>query len=1027
MAAFVAWIWDHSGTSSVHAFLDFVSLAITAAGGGGLWPLWKWALRPDDSAGADADSRARAERRRRLAGNIRRQLVDTYGQGEWSDEQYAELKAEFHVDAILPDDVSWWQSLLGRDTLVRRERSLTRAMLGMRPRVVILEGEPGSGKSVALRHLALWLARRASTKGGPGSLLPVYINLKDFRPAAGRVDSESVRAFIYDTLVSQDRGIAGFLDAEFDDTLRAGSWLLLFDSFDEIPAVLGATEADEAVREYAKAIIDFTENRGFRAVIASREFRGPRGFPLPRLRIVRLTSRQQRTLIRRSGLPPDMAAMAVAAITRAGPDLRQLTDNPLFLWLVCQYLRDNDGMFPESSYAVFDSYVRHRLTADETRLREIFGVEAAMVRSYAEQFAFSMASSPDLGLTPAAGQLAESVSTLPTTSPLQAGRVPPVLEALVYLKLGRYETSPGEPDVTRFSFTHRRLQEYFATCAAFSRAEDLSPRTLLTDGHWRETAVATFQTRPAAATRPLLAALREMLAPLAEQALQSAEPFTWPPVFLHLLDVLAAGLGRAPERIPGDIRELAGQVLTRAWDKGSRYDKLWATDVARVAPGPVTDDLLTRAFNSPSRLLQEAALQQAAWLEQVPPAAESGLRRLLVSLWASGDLAGRSRVLRVQLGRFRQATTLLAALRLLRSVMLVDFLLLTLLALVAVYVLRALGYGLLGEVLLPAWILTLPGLRVERAMFGTAAASPPPTRRRHGRTPGLPVWGTLLRLVFPLALVQMALIRATSGPGMPVGADVPYLFAVVYELGWPNAAVSSVLAGDAVPIWTWPLLPARRAARLAVAILRALSKRKRQTIVTATGFGIYVGLSLRYPQWMSAAAANPQSIAGLTVVLVVSATAGLLAILVIGGRRLSNRLRLRKRRREILREARSRTAPYEAAEIAAALGAIRTTAAVKELAETLRLTPALCPPDVIGLFSDLLNAAERYDREAEVRRRRRGVLTRRPPQVLVHPGSGPAFTAWAEENPVQLNELLRALDEETLDEITRLIVACRTP
>ena len=34
-------------------------------------------------------------------------------------------------------------------------------------------------------------------------------------------------------------------------------WLFLFDSFDEIPDVLGATQVDEVVQTYTDAIVDF--------------------------------------------------------------------------------------------------------------------------------------------------------------------------------------------------------------------------------------------------------------------------------------------------------------------------------------------------------------------------------------------------------------------------------------------------------------------------------------------------------------------------------------------------------------------------------------------------------------------------------------------------------------------------------------------------------------------------------------------------------------------------------------------------
>jgi hypothetical protein len=1035
VAAAIFWSWERYGVGRVNSIVGIAASVIGVLGFGGLWPLWRWALRRGDSDSAGDDARSRAVHRQRLAGNIERQLILAYGQDEWDDGQYAELKAEFQVDAIRPEDIPWWQSLIGRDRLLRHERSLTRAMLRMHPRIVILEGEPGCGKSVAMRHLALRLAHRhRRRKRGP---LPVYVNLKDFRPAARRVDSESVREFVHDTLISQDSGIERFLEAGFGEAPGADSWLVLFDSFDEIPAVLGATEADKTVQEYAKAIIDFTENRGFRAVIASREFRGPRGLALPRLRITPLTSRQQQALIRRSGLPPDMAATAITEITRAGPDLRQLIGNPLFLWLVCRYLRDNNGMFPQSAHSVFDSYVGHRLTADETRIREKFRLEAGVIRSYAEQFAFSMASSPGLGLTPAIGQLQESVLALPTTSSLQAQRVPAVLKALEELKLGRCETSPGESGVERFTFAHRRLQEYFATCVVFSRPQAVPPTTLLTDGRWRETAVATFQSRPPEVIDRLLEVLRGELTPLRDQVLQSAGSFRWPPNLLHLLDVLAAGLGRTPERIPDDIRAIAGQVLARAWDTGLRYDKLWAIDEARVAPGRVTDVLLVLASNSSSHLLQEAALQQATWLNQIPPAAEAGLRRLAVFLWASGDLSGRSRVITAQLRHLPQPTTLLPALRLLRAIVPGEI---VSLILIAGYMLTAFGHGLAGIVLLVTLVIAHARLRLMRA-----AITDPGPRSATIRAP-YKFWVLVLRrakarfrakatylrsLGFYAGICPLITLIVIGGSrhAAHVGFDALVIgwFATAYLLMWPRAAVSQVLAGGRAPLWIWPLLPVRwigRGVLRAVRIFRKIPLRVKLSVLAYYSIPIaYISIVI---STLSVIGASSQSSTNVLVWAILIPIAGLGCVVdFMAIRRLVIRRRLRKRRRQVLKEASRRTEPYTAGEIATALVGIRTSSAVRELAETLRRTPELCPPEVIEVFVDLLNTAEGSDYRTHDRRRVSALLTRRRPPLAVPSSCGPTFTALAESAPGPLNELLLALNEETLDEITRLIDTCR--
>jgi hypothetical protein len=610
--------------------------------------------------------------------------------------------------------------------------------------------------------------------------------------------------------------------------------------------------------------------------------------------------------------------------------------------------------------------------------------------------------------------------------------VPAVLKALEDLKLGRCETSPGEPPVERFTFAHRRLQEYFATCVVFSRPQAVPPATLLTDGRWRETAVATFQSRPPDVTGRLLEVLRAELTPLANQALQPANSFTWPPNLLHLLDVLAAGLGRTPERIPDDIRDIAGEVLTRAWEAGARYDKLWAIDVARVAPGPVTDDLIARASNSSSHLLQEAALQQATWLNQIPPAAESGLRRLAVSLWASGELSGRSQVITAQLRQLPRATTLLPALRLLRSVVPGEILSLIL---IAGYMLAAFGHGPAGIGLLGTLVVAHARLRLMRAAItdpGPRSAATPafytfrglalrltarfrPTKARYLRSLGF--YAGISPLI---TLAAIGASRQTAHVGPPVDAQVIGWYATAYLLMWPTAAVSQVLAGGRAPLWIWPLLPVRwigRGVLRAVRSFRKIPLRGKLTLLVCISIPILV---LDIIGKMSQPSGD---VIGWTILIPVDGVGYI--IMLMGIRRLVIRRRLRKHRRQVLKEASRRTEPYTPGEIATALVDIRTSSAVRELSETLRRTPALCPPEVIDVFADLLNTAECGDYRARDRRRLSALLTRRRPPLAVPSSCGPTFTALAEEAPGPVEELLRALNEETLDEITRLIDMCR--
>lgn len=736
-------------------------------------------------------------------------------------------------------------------------------------------------------------------------------------------------------------------------------------------------------------------------------------------------------------MSPDAVSSSLDQAALAPADLRPLFDNPLFLWLSCQYVRDNDA-FPDSSYDVFASYVRHRLAADNGRVRERFGVGAELVRVYAEQFAFSMASSPDLGLSPTTSQLTAIISALPTTSPLRADQVPAVLDALDDLGLGRFETDPAEPDVTRFTFTHRRLAEYFATCAVFSRPDEVSLLALLTDGRWRETAVATLQTQPDGATSPLLAELQDMLARLVGEALGQTESFTWPPGLLHLLDVLAAGLGRTPGRIPDGIRELAGRVLTHAWAFGLPYDRVWVIEVARVAPANVTDSLLTRAFGSSSPLLQETALKQAAWLSELTPMAEAGLRRLFVALWKSGMLAERGPSIAAQLHRFRQAPELLQRLRLLRWAIPGDTVALCLLG---AYTLTAFPFDRWSAVTLATLAIAHAGLRLNYpdaapALFVRRRA-PAGSANTHATPSSDTSYLRRMMYCLPLRILPFYAMLIGSPHAGHTGMSRTLDWIVAYYLTlWAESAVSEVLVGRRASVWTWPLLPFiifRRILSIFSRSYRMPSFRRWGLLALVallaevgnealTGLAVLLHVSPKSSTSHIPPSPSPEWSRTLLAVIGIAAiavaffgTCRLVIALAIG-------LRLRARNRKVIGAARCRTTQYSALEITKTLAALRTSEAVRELVMTLRITPELCPPGVIRLFADLLRAAEYHDHLAGTRQRR-GLLRKRMQMPLVPPSTGPDFSAWAASRPDQLEQLLRALDAGTLDEITRFVAA----
>jgi hypothetical protein len=646
-----------------------LSILSTAAIGLGLYwmvaaliPLW-----PFSRAYGTSETRYRIEQRRQFARHVKTQLEQLAGQENWKDERFTELEAEVDIEGRRRR-IPWLRRSPSQTVVLRREKSLSRALERSAEPLIVLEGDPGAGKSVALRHLAEQLADKAR-RSPRTSKLPLYINLKEFRPERRPVDSSSVRDFIFASIIRvNDRDVERFMDEEFDRGLRDGSFVILLDSFDEIPDILSSTEADNVVEEYARAIHNFLFGmRKSRAIVASREFRGPKTFREPRFTIVPLSGRRQADLIRRSGLHPNQVRAIESGFATADPEIQQAASNPMILGLICEYTHSTDR-FPESSYSVYESYISQRLARDAERLQKRYTVSARLVRSLAEEIAFAMAAIPGLGLSPTRQELR---SALIAIDQIPIARLDAVLDALVYTKLGRTAEDSDGSGQSSFTFAHRRFQEYFATCVVIRDPGRVSVTELLMDGRWRETAVTILQTQPAAAVVPLLDEATRLLAPMTRAALEDEElqapsgGYRWPLGAMHLMGVLSAGLGQVPDNIPAEFRANAGSLLVSAWNKGRRHDRKWATSLALVADKEDTIWLLEHAFASGSVILGGAAYACVSRMADPSPGLYDGVRRTLVEIAASDDLPAQKLALNAQIRRLPRPASLIQTLRLL--------------------------------------------------------------------------------------------------------------------------------------------------------------------------------------------------------------------------------------------------------------------------------------------------------------------------------------------------------------------------
>ncbi|XVU21255.1 NACHT domain-containing protein [Actinoplanes sp. CA-054009] len=719
---------------------------------------------------------------------------------EWRDSQFTELEAEVEVEAPAR---AWFRRRAA--ARVQRLPSLTEALRVREDSLVILEGEPGAGKSIALRHLAATMADEVRRRPSERSVLPFYLNLKNLDVRA-EVSAADVERFVRENLnPSRSRDIDRYLEERFDSDREQGRWLFLFDSFDEIPAILSATEAGPVIDAYVEAIAGFVGLGQSRAVIASREFRGPTRTGKPLLRVMPLSRARRERFIRSADLDPGDEQTLLDGVDGMGLQVQQLTDNPLFLSLLCEYVR-NTGSLPQSAHAVIESYVRSRLTRDRDRIENRFAVDVNTTRRVAEELALLMLADPSMGL---AASRSAITKRLTAQTAFSADDVESAMEALLYCHLVRYSETEARDRVT---FAHRRLQEYFATCAVIRDESAVTPAQLLTDGRWRETAVVILQTQRAEHSVDLLSAIeRRLWAAAGDQA------SLWPAGTLYLLDLMANAL--APEDIAQHpVSRAANRILGRAWTEGSRLDQKWVIELCAAAGAEKAIGYLARGFASESMWLRDEAYRQVRRAGPEAATLEPEIRHALFDMSVDGRLRRERRSIRIQMQRLPFAG---------RLPQVVDLLLV---GPAAAVVAGPLGIALLAPFASDAerlrlWAITpiaavalLIGTWVFRLSRASDDKSEQLMRARFGRagldgeTTQFALEGATILAVGMIAgvasLPTVEFIRShRESPALVASASVAALAAVLVWL-WPFGALQAGHDGRPTRLRHWPALSA---------------------------------------------------------------------------------------------------------------------------------------------------------------------------------------------------------------------------
>lgn len=343
-----------------------------------------------------------------------------------------------------------------------RIRNVTKYLRNAK-RVTVLKGEPGSGKTTAMRFIALQLLADAVTNPQKAPLIPLFFRLNQYRamqPGTTTLLSRPGRldAFMLDEiegLCVTDGDDFRVLRQSLNTLRRQGRILFLFDALDELP-LSDRLDRQRLLRHLARDLIQ-SKNR---VIFSCRVADYMRGFRADEVLLSPFDRKRVRRFIRNhlDSHLSDYAPYLTHELLNPARDIHTLCQNPFYLQLFVLYLNvaqdyrraltqllEGDNLGP-----VFEGVVRHKFKRVLQRSRHLTEADEKLFRGVLGRLAVSLFRGESHDGPPLPEGLLESEST---------ADVRRVQTAALEERLLVRSDSGG------VLFRHARLQEYFAAAA----------------------------------------------------------------------------------------------------------------------------------------------------------------------------------------------------------------------------------------------------------------------------------------------------------------------------------------------------------------------------------------------------------------------------------------------------------------------------------------------------------------------------------------------------------------------------------
>ncbi len=325
---------------------------------------------------------------------------------------------------------------------------LLNAIKKSKARLFLVLGDPGSGKSVALRKLCQDLLHESDQTGK----IPVYINLKEWIidkrwDANNPPTVNQIQQFVIENLKSRDIVTSRFFEDYYDKLYEAGRLYFVLDSFDEIPSVLEESENSELIQQLSRVVFKFLKgarSEDSQGILASRNFRKPtKEFQVDTTLTIRPFS--EKSIIKSFKLRGRHEEAFLKTLFKDYPELVPVARNPFSATLIAEYAENNENNLPATQSEMYSSYINRTLTDCQHKIKQsritIQDVITCTILIAKEMF-------NKYGLEVRIEKLREE---------FPQKNIDSVVSVLKFARLGRGSSS----DDNTFSFAHRRFAEYF--------------------------------------------------------------------------------------------------------------------------------------------------------------------------------------------------------------------------------------------------------------------------------------------------------------------------------------------------------------------------------------------------------------------------------------------------------------------------------------------------------------------------------------------------------------------------------------